>query len=84
MGPFFVLRECVRPYARLGSMDELHRHLDKFERASDRLIVATERIDPDDPDPALVAIALAEAKRVRREGNLVLRQLAVIRDQLQA
>jgi hypothetical protein len=64
-------------------MDELHQTLDKFERASGRLKQVAARIDPDEPDPHRVDIALAEAKRVRREANLVTRALARLRDQLQ-
>lgn len=64
-------------------MDELHHALDKFERATDHLVQITERIDPDDPDLARVAIALGTAKRVRRESNLLVRALARLRDQSQ-
>lgn len=61
----------------------MQHELDKFERAADHLIQVTERIDPDDPEPARVEIALGQAKRVRRESNLLVRALARLRDQSQ-
>lgn len=64
-------------------MDELHRNADKFERAASHLVTATRQIDADDPDPNAVNIALAEAKRVRRESTLLTRALARLRDTLQ-
>jgi|GraSoiStandDraft_24_1057298.scaffolds.fasta_scaffold5496500_1 hypothetical protein len=60
-------------------MDELA----KFEKAADHLIQVMERLDPDDPDPYAVQLALAEAKRVRRESTLLTRVLAKMRDELQ-
>jgi hypothetical protein len=64
-------------------MDELHRTTDKFERESDILIRILERVSDDKPRPDEIEIALSQAKRVRRETNLVVRVLARIRDQLQ-
>lgn len=64
-------------------MDDLHRHTDKIERAANHLTQITERLDPDALDPHRIALALSEAKRVRRESNLVVRVLARLRDQLQ-
>ncbi len=64
-------------------MDELHRLLDKFEIETHKLLQAAERIDPDELDPNAVKIALHQSKRVRRESNLVVRELARIRDELQ-
>lgn len=63
-------------------MDELHRTTDKFERAASHLTAVARAIDPDEPDPNAVSIALAEAKRVRRESNLLVRVLAALRDEL--
>lgn len=68
---------------RLIGMDELHRTSDKFEKAAGRLAQAATQIDPDEPDLNAVNIALAEAKRVRRESTLLTRALARLRDQLQ-
>jgi hypothetical protein len=62
-------------------MDELHL-MDKFEREVDHLAVAVSKIDPDDPDPHAVNIALGQAKLVRRQSNLVVRALARFRDNL--
>jgi hypothetical protein len=73
----------VRGYVRLVGMDELHRTADKFERAADRLVQVTDQIDPDEPDLNAVNIALAEAKRVRRESTLLVRALGALRDKLQ-
>jgi hypothetical protein len=65
-------------------MDELHHHLDKFARTADHLTQIAERIEPDDPNVQhQISLALAEAKRVRRESNLLVRALARLRDQLQ-
>ena len=62
-------------------MNELHRATDKFEEANRRLETVLGRIDPNNPDE--VGLALAEAKRVRRESNILVRALARLRDQLQ-
>jgi hypothetical protein len=59
------------------------QELAKFERAAGHLIQAASQIDPDEPDPNTVSIALAEAKRVRRECNLLTRAIARLRDELQ-
>lgn len=64
-------------------MHELHRATDKFERAADHLVRVTKKIEVTNPDPNAVNIALAEAKRVRRESTLIARALARLRDQLQ-
>lgn len=64
-------------------MDEVHRATDSFERTADHLATAVAQIDPADPDPDAINIALAQAKRVRRESNVVVRALARLRDQLQ-
>lgn len=61
----------------------MKKELEKFERAASHLTQAVRQIDPDDPDPNAVKIALAEAKRVRRESTLLTRALARIRDTLQ-
>lgn len=63
-------------------MNELHRATDKFERASEHLIQIVEGIDPDDPDPVRIDIALSQAKRVRRESTILVRALARLRPQL--
>lgn len=60
-------------------MDELHRTTDKFERESDLLIRMLERV-PEDPSREHVDLTLSQAKRVRRESNLVVRALARLRD----
>lgn len=63
---------------------ELHRNeADKFERTADRLSQVLRQIDPDDPDPNAVNLAIAEAKRVRRASTILVKTLAVIRDKLQ-
>lgn len=62
-------------------MDELH-HMDKFAREVSHLQVAVDQIDPDDPDPNAVSIALGQAKHVRRQSNLLVRALARFRDNL--
>lgn len=77
------LRGSGRPSVTLNDMDELHRTTDKFEKAADRLVQTASQIDTADPNPDAVSIALAEAKRVRRESTLLTRALARIRDQLQ-
>jgi len=63
---------------------ELNRNeADKFERTADRLSQVLRQIDPDDPDPNAVNLAIAEAKRVRRASTLLVKTLAAIRDKLQ-
>jgi hypothetical protein len=59
---------------------ELHRdQADKFFSEVDML----EQMLEHDLDEDTVELALSQAKRVRREGNLVVRALARLRDQLQ-
>lgn len=53
---------------------------DKFEKAADHLAQVARQIDPDSPNPNTVMIALAEAKRVRRESTLLTRAIAQLRD----
>lgn len=60
-------------------MDELHGITDKFDKESDLLIRLLERV-PEDPTPHQVELALSQAKRVRRESNIVVRALARLRD----
>jgi hypothetical protein len=61
-------------------MDGLHADCDKFFSEVDHL----DRIlDSDDLDQSRIELALSQAKRVRRESNLVVRSLAKLRDQLQ-
>jgi hypothetical protein len=64
-------------------MDQLHETLDKLLTESDHLRVLTEWDEGEEPVLAQVRIALSVAKRVRRESNLVVRQLAALRDELQ-
>lgn len=61
-------------------MDELQETLHKFDRAAAGLGVAINQIDTADPDPDAINIALAQAKKVRRESNIVVRALARLRD----
>lgn len=61
-------------------MDELHRSADKFFAEVDHL---ERMLDADDMSDERIRLALASAKRVRRESNLVVRALARLRDQLQ-
>jgi hypothetical protein len=63
--------------------NEMQKEIDKFEKAAARLTHVARQIDADEPDPNAVNIALAEAKRVRRESTLLTRALARLRDQLQ-
>ncbi len=64
-------------------MDQLHESLDKLFTEVDHLAVLTEWDEGDTVAPEQVRIALSVAKRVRRNVNLTVRQLAVLRDQLQ-
>ena len=68
-------------------MDELHRLTgltDKFEIETHKLLQAVERIDPESPEYYnAVMISLHQAKRVRKESNLLVREIARIRDELQ-
>ena len=68
-------------------MDELHRAADKFETEVERFSGQMSRLlDPDRPNPPTpeaVALAAAQAKRVRRATNLLVQRLAAFRDQLQ-
>lgn len=61
-------------------MEDLHRAADKVFTEVDHLERA---LDCDDLDAQRVALALAAAKRVRRDATLLVRQLAAHRDQLQ-
>lgn len=61
-------------------MDELHRSADKFFAEVDHL---ERMLDADEMSDERIRLALASAKRVRRESNLVVRALARLRDQLQ-
>jgi hypothetical protein len=58
---------------------ELHRLTDKFEDESDILIRMLERLE-EDPSETALSIALSQAKRVRRESNVLVRALARERD----
>lgn len=60
-------------------MDEQER----FEKAANHLIQVMKRVDFENPDPHAVQLALAEAKRVRRESTLLTKVLARLRDELQ-
>lgn len=60
-------------------MDELHRSADKFFKEADLL----DRFLEHDPDARDIELVLAQAKRVRRDANMVVRALARLRDQLQ-
>lgn len=64
-------------------MDDLHRTADKVLREADHLAQVVQKIDPNDPDPHAVNLALAGAKRGRRELTLLTRALARLRDTLQ-
>lgn len=64
-------------------MDQLHESLDKLLTEADHLRVLTEWDEGDAPALERVRIALAVAKRVRRESNLTVRHLAALRDELQ-
>lgn len=61
-------------------MEELHRVADKVFTEVDHLERA---LDSDDLDTDRIALALAAAKRVRRDATILVRQLASLRDQLQ-
>lgn len=61
-------------------MDELHRTADKLFTEVDHLDRA---LDSDELDKNRTALALAAAKRVRRDSTLLVRLLASHRDQLQ-
>jgi 3-hydroxy-3-methylglutaryl CoA synthase len=61
-------------------MDELQEALHKFEKAADALGQTASRVSESDEDS--IRIALGQAKRVRRESNVVVRALARIRDNL--
>lgn len=74
--------EFGRPSVTLEGM-EPHRLADRLQRTTDHLVQVTSQINPDDPDPNAVNIALAEAKRGRRELTLLVRALGALRDKLQ-
>lgn len=61
-------------------MDQLHRSADKLASEAN-LLSRTLRSDTSDED--VVAVALASAKRVRRESTIIVKLLASLRDQLQ-
>jgi hypothetical protein len=61
-------------------MDELHRAADKLFTEVDHLDRA---LDRDELDEQALALALAAAKRVRRDATLLVRLLAAERDELQ-
>jgi prefoldin subunit 5 len=64
-------------------LDEVHAQAARFEREVDLLGIQIDRLDGDRPSPEQVALAVSEAKRVRRESNLLVRTLARLRDNLQ-
>jgi len=61
-------------------MDELHRSADKFHRESTILI---EMLDVEDVSREHAELLLFQAKRVRREANILVRAIARERDELQ-
>lgn len=61
-------------------MDQLHRSADKLASEAN-LLSRTLRSDTSDED--VVAVALASAKRVRRESTIIVKLLVLLRDQLQ-
>lgn len=58
-------------------MEQVHDVVDKLFTEMDHI---DRLLDSDDMDEDRVALLLASAKRVRRDGNILVRQLAVIRD----
>lgn len=62
---------------------ELHRTADKFDEEATILLDLIDGIEEGSPSIERVELALAEAKRVRRESTVLVRQLAELRDQLQ-
>jgi hypothetical protein len=72
-------------------MSELQRSRDavtaqatKLDREVELLGIQIDRLDAEDrPQPEAVALALSEAKRVRRESTILVQLLAKLRDNLQ-
>lgn len=61
-------------------MEELHRAADKLFEELDHL---DRLLDADLEDEATLVLSLSVAKRVRRHSNVVVRELAILRDDLQ-
>lgn len=61
---------------------EPQREAHRLHQDASHLKAQVDKLDED--DPIAVSLALSTAKKVRRTSNLVVRQLAAIRDQLQS
>ena len=64
-------------------MDELHGAADKLLAEADHLDRMLAKIEDNPEDEDAVMLALSAAKRVRRESSILVKCLAILRDDLQ-